>query len=194
MTYPEFRNQIKSLLSAGKTSGNDHSEFMLDYTRLNNKRMDRLDKTLTLSDNIIQRLNEIRETQLWIVLVEAWCGDVAQNLPFLAKIAEQNKNIKLCIIYRDENPDFMNRYLTNGSRSIPKLVILNENFSELATWGPRPEPVQEMLFQYKNNPEETYQEYALKAHSWYTRDKNKTIQEEFTMLLESIITKYQKVA
>lgn len=194
MTYAEFRNQVKVLLAEGKTSGYDHTESMMDYTRLNDKRMDRLDKTLKLSNNIIQRLKEIPTKQHWIVLVEAWCGDVAQNLPVLVKMAEQNTNIALRIIYRDENPEVMERYLTNGSRSIPKLIILDENLSELATWGPRPKPVQEMLAQFKNNPEETYQDYAVKAHSWYAKDKNKTIQEEFTILLDSIITTYQKVA
>jgi len=160
LIYKNYRDLVNQWLLEGKTSGENHSPSMLDYTYLNNKRMDRLDKTSKLSEALISSLKQIITKQHWLILVEAWCGDVAQNLPAIARMAEQNKNIELSIIFRDENNEIMNEYLTQGARSIPKLVIFDEGFNELTTWGPRPDPVQDMLLAQQNNPNETYQEYA----------------------------------
>ena len=193
-SYLIFRKQVKEWLDKGRTSGNNHSPSMLEYTYLNSKRMDRLDKTVKLSDTLITRLKEIKSKQHWVVIVEAWCGDVAQNVPVLVKMAAQNENIKLTLIYRDENPGFMDMHLTDGARSIPKLIIFDEQFNELESWGPRPKPVQEMLVQYKNDPGESYQHYAKRAHTWYAKDRNKTIQEEFEGLIDNITLDHQKVA
>lgn len=182
LTYQEYRKLVNQWFLEGKTSGSNHSKSMLDYTYLNNKRMDRLDKTSKLSEALISNLKQIKTKQHWLILVEAWCGDVAQNLPVIARMAEHNKNIELRIIFRDENNEIMNEYLTMGARSIPKLVIFDEGFNELTTWGPRPDPVQNMLLAHKNNPNETYQEYAQKAHTWYAKDHTNTLQREFTNL------------
>ena len=40
---------------------------------------------------------------------------------------ESGENIELKIVLRDENEELMNEFLTNGSRSIPKLIVLDEN-------------------------------------------------------------------
>lgn len=194
LIYKDYRKLVNQWLLEGKTSGANHSQSMLDYTYLNNKRMDRLDKTSKLSEALISSLKQIKSKQHWIVLAEAWCGDVAQNLPIIARMAEQNKNIELRIIFRDENNEIMNEYLTQGARSIPKLVIFDEEFNELTTWGPRPDPVQDMLMAHKNNPNETYQEYAQKAHTWYAKDRTATLQKEFINLIENLTMDYQKVA
>ena len=194
LTYESYRSFVNQLLSEGKTSGTNHSVPMLNYTLLNNKRMDRLDKTSKLSESLISSISQIGTKQNWLILVEAWCGDVAQNLPVIARMADQNDNIELSIIFRDENPKIMDEYLTLGARSIPKLVIFDENFNELTTWGPRPEPVQEMLLAHKNNPNETYQEYAEKAHTWYAKDRTSTLQKEFENLIDNISHDHQKVA
>lgn len=194
LTYENYRSIVNLWLVEGKTSGTNHSPSMLNYTQLNNKRMDRLDKTSKLSESLLSSLSQISTKQYWLILVEAWCGDVAQNLPVIARMADHNDNIDLRIIFRDENTEIMNEYLTHGARSIPKLVILDENFNEITTWGPRPEPVQEMLVDHKNNPNETYQEYAKRAHTWYAKDRSDTLQKEFVNLIDNITLDHQKVA
>lgn len=182
--YPTYRKMVDDLLAAGKTTGENHSEAYLNYTSLGVTRMNRHDKTIQLSSELVELLNSVNEKWTWLVLVEAWCGDVGQNLPFLAKMAEQNENIDLRIILRDENPDVINAYLTNGGKSVPKMVCFRtEDMKELGTWGPRPAPAQAMVMEHKKNPQEPYLEFVKKVQLWYAHDKNQTIQEEFVKLI-----------
>jgi hypothetical protein len=58
-----------------------------------------------------------------LALAEAWCGDVYRELPTVARIAEAT-GVDLRIFLRDENPDIMDEFLSNGkSRAIPVFVF-----------------------------------------------------------------------
>jgi hypothetical protein len=124
---------------------------------------------------------------MWVMIVESWCGDAAQNLPIIAKLASLNPYIELMIILRDENPDIMDLHLTNGSRSIPKLIILDPVFkSLLKEWGPRPAAIQKMVKEYKlANPEVTHDEFVKNLHLWYAKDKGLSLEQDLLSLLES---------
>ncbi len=119
----------------------------------------------------------------WIVLTEDWCGDSAQNLPYIAKFAALNKNIDLRILLRDDNLDIMDLYLTNGkSRSIPKLIAIDSDGNELFVWGPRPAVIQDMVkaWQIEGKSKEIWQH---ELHSFYAKNKGKHLEEEFIKLL-----------
>jgi hypothetical protein len=130
-------------------------------------------------DNIASRTSEKEQ---WLVFSETWCGDAAHNLPFIAKWAE-HAGVDLRIILRDENTELMDEFLTNGGRSIPKLVRLNENFEVLGTWGPRPTPLMEEYAKWKAKPEFDYKEWTLFAQDWYNKDKGASLEADFTALL-----------
>lgn len=189
MTYAQYRSLIDTLIAQEKTTGSNHSEAMLEYTRLNIARMNRLDKTTRLLEEETEKLNRLERPVNWLVLTEAWCGDAAQVIPVLNKMAEQNDAISLRLILRDEHPEVMDAFLTNGGRSIPKLIFLEAEKDErvLGSWGPRPERVQQMMTDSRDrlaaiiNPEEkkaAYQELVQKAQLWYAKDKTKSIQKE----------------
>ena len=131
------------------------------------------------------RLKHITTPQIWLVLTEAWCGDAAQNIPFFVKLANHNPLIELRFILRDQNPEIMDAYLTNGGRSIPKLVALNrDNFEELFTWGPRPQVLQKKFEAYLEDSKGVSQgEFMESMHLWYARDKNNNINAEFMTLI-----------
>jgi thiol-disulfide isomerase/thioredoxin len=118
-----------------------------------------------------------------MVLTEDWCGDSAQTLPFIACIAEENPHILLKILLRDENPDIMDLYLTNGKRAVPKLVAFDESGEELFVWGPRPQPAAEVFREgiAEGLPKK---EVYPKLHLWYGRDRGKTVEKEFLGILE----------
>lgn len=123
-SYAEYRSLIDSLLLQGKTTGTNHSQAYLDYTRMNVQRMKRHDKTDRLSEALTAAVRAIREPQYWVLLTEAWCGDAAQTVPFIAKVAAESPFIHLELILRDEHLDVMDRFLTDGvSRSIPIVVM-----------------------------------------------------------------------
>jgi len=184
LCYGEYRALIDRLLAEGKTTGTDHSENMLEYTKLNVHRMNRIDRTVTLAPETVSVLKSLSRPVIWVVLTEAWCGDAAQNLPIIAKMADTTPMVTLKILLRDENLDIMDRYLTNGGRAIPKLVCLDAaTLTDLFTWGPRPEPAQAMVRAHKADPQEPYSEFVKKLQLWYAKDKGRSIQAEFRQLL-----------
>lgn len=188
LTYPAYRTLIDQLLEEGKTTGDNHSEVMLGYTKLNVSRMRRLDKTTRLTEETLTGLAQIDRPLVWLIITEAWCGDAAQIVPVLAKMAEASPQIELRLILRDEHLDIMDAFLTNNGRSIPKLIILDaETGDVLADWGPRPAVVQTAVMETKAIAEQITDPEKVKAiwdeskkdtQRWYARDKTKSIQAE----------------
>ena len=183
VSYETYKNTIDELLSNNKTTGEDHSESMLDYTKLNVQRMNKWDKIFKPNEKLVRLVKAIDKPTYWIVLTEAWCGDAAQNLPIIAGLASLNLNISLKLLLRDENPDVMDAYLTNGGRSIPKLIVADENLTVMNTWGPRPQPVQDILMEMKDKGDFSYDEFGIEAHTWYAKDRTMTLQKELIELL-----------
>lgn len=185
-TYEEYRNMIDELLAEGKTTGSNHSDSMIHYTKMNAHRMNRLDKRSELTDELKAELDKVQEPMIWLVLTEAWCGDAAQNLPVINKMAEYSDKIDFKLILRDENLAIMDQFLTNGkSRSIPKLISLDKETKEvLGSWGPRPATARELYDSLRNDENIPYQEVSEKLQKWYTRNQNQEIQSEFAELLQ----------
>lgn len=185
MSYEAYREKIDALLAQGKTTGDNHDDEMIEYTKMNVQRMKRLDKQVTLSDRLVNTLQQVKREMIWLVLTEAWCGDAAQNIPPIAKMTRQSKNITLKLILRDQHTDIMDEYLTNGGRSIPKLVCLDtETLEELGSWGPRPGNFQQQVMEWMNDPALSQEEWGQKLHKWYANDKTQTLQSDFEKLVE----------
>ncbi|MCB0795860.1 MAG: thioredoxin family protein [Flavobacteriales bacterium] len=187
MDYLSYREAVRQAVMRNGTTGNEQTEVLAAYTVLNHVRMDRWDRTLTLRPDLTEQLRQI-EGQTWLVLTEGWCGDAAQNLPFIARMASEAKGVHLRILGRDAHPDLMDLYLTNTTRSIPKLIAVNGWGHELFQWGPRPGPAQRMVMENKDLPEGErlhYEDISRALHTWYARDKGARIQQEFLELLKT---------
>lgn len=184
-TYEEYRELIDKLLANEKTTGENHSESMLHYTKMNVHRMRRLDKQIELKDELVQELENLDRSLTWLILTEGWCGDAAQIIPTIQKMADQTKAIQTRYILRDENLEIMDQFLTNGrARSIPKLICLDSKTLEvLGEWGPRPEVAQELFTTLRNNEEYSSRGRAEKLHKWYADDKTVSVQDEFIPLI-----------
>jgi len=184
MTYQAYFKLTEDLLAEGKTTGPNQSEDYIHYTNLNFHRMKRLDKTVTINSDLATQIQSITIPQTWLVISEAWCGDAAQNVPILQKMANLSENVELKIILRDENLELMDLYLTNGGRSIPKLIALdNSTLNELFTWGPRPSIIQKVMNELKEANVTEISEIVEKIQIAYNADKSKSIQIEFLKLL-----------
>jgi len=188
MNYEDYRQMIDDLLEKGKTTGSNQAEAMVEYTKMNVQRMKRLDKQVEITDSLKEKLEAVDNDWIWLVLTEAWCGDAAQNVPVLAKMADQSDHISIRFILRDQNLEIMDEYLTNGGRSIPKLICLDaDSFEERGNWGPRPAVIQEKAMTWKDDPKVSKKEWAKKLHKWYADNRTQEIQSEF----EDLITKWQ---
>ncbi|WP_196990691.1 thioredoxin family protein [Panacibacter microcysteis] len=186
MYYDEYRRLIDAFLMVGKSTAKKESESLVEYSKLNVVRMNRLDKTTAIIPELEERIRAITAPQTWLILTEGWCGDAAQIIPVLQKMTALNNHIQLKCLLRDENLELMDQYLTNGiSRSIPKLVVLDENNNELFSWGPRPAALQELYYHMKANAmnNDVIKE---EIHKWYAKDKTVSIQKDILALLENI--------
>ncbi len=185
MSYNSFQKLIDEQLAKGKTTGTMQSDKLTEHTRLNRQRMKRLDKTIELNYSLKEKLKNVEGPWLWLVLVEGWCGDVAQNVPVIHKMAEASTKIELKLLLRTENTDIMDLYLTNGGRSIPKLICLDTySLEDIGSWGPRPGEFQRKAMQWKDDPDISHEEWAEKLHKWYADDKTETLQSDFEKLLD----------
>jgi hypothetical protein len=184
-SYENYRLRLKSLLAEGKTSGDEQSEDLLHYSELNETRMNRLDKTIKITPETNQFLSSLETDYIWLVLSEGWCGDAAQILPIINKMAHISNKVELQIVFRDENPELMNLYLTNGGKSIPKMIILDKKSLEVvADWGPRPAEAIKLIVDYKAKHGVVDETAKAELQMWYLHDKGVYTQNEIVNLLK----------
>ena len=184
MTYAEYIKLIDDLLLDGKTTGANQSEAMFNYGKLNRQRMRRLEKTVRLNDSLKEKAQAVNRKMIWLIITEGWCGDAAQNIPTIEKIASQSPNVETRYVLRDENLELMDKYLTFHARSIPKLIALEaETLEEIGTWGPRPQTAMDYFFEMKHQGLEKPQMME-NMQRWYNRDKEQSLQAEFETLFE----------
>lgn len=183
-SYSEYRNTVSQLLQEGKSSGNTQSDDLLHYSLLNETRMNRLEKTIKVSDESRSRLERLDKGYVWLVLSEGWCGDAAQLLPIFNKMADLSHNIDLKIVFRDENEALMDLFLTNGGKSIPKLIVLEKDTLDvIADWGPRPIEATKLMKDYKEKFGVIDETIKTELQLWYLHDKGVSTQNEILNLL-----------
>jgi hypothetical protein len=186
-SYHEYRKLIADLLLDEKSTGDEQSAELLDYSRLNDTRMNRLDKTIAISDDTILKLKALKNEYIWLVITEGWCGDSAQIIPVLDKMALVSHRIDLKLVLRYENEDLMNLVLTNGAKSIPKVIIIDKKTTEvLSTWGPRPEGAVDLIQKYKEKFGKLDETMKADLQLWYFRDKGMEIQNELSDLMNEL--------
>ena len=185
--YSTYFQTIQQLLAAGKTTGTDHSEAMLHYTKMNVQRMSRVEKTTVLNPDLLTVLKSLKGTSSFLVITEGWCGDAAQIVPVMHKIAEAAQGkINLKLVLRDENLPLIDAHLTNGGRAIPVLLVLDEDKNLISPkWGPRPVVLQDLMVSWKKETSDMAI-VSEKLHAWYAKDKTQAIQKEFITLLKSL--------
>lgn len=185
MSYQEYKSMTEQLLNEGKTTGSNQTEDYVHYTKLNFQRMKRLDKTTEINSELKSIIDAISEEQIWSVISEPWCGDAAQNVPVIQKMADLNAKIELKIILRDENLEIMDNYLTNGGRAIPKLIALDKStLEEKFIWGPRPASIQQVMNELKANNITDLHQIVEKIQIAYNNDHTASVQSEFISILK----------
>ncbi len=175
--YNQYKQQMAEDLAVNADSK------IKEYINLNQRRMYRVEKTFEISVELAAQIKNLKHKIYWLVLTEHWCGDASQLLPVFNAFAEMSEGkIELKLVYRDQHPELMDAYLTNGTRSIPKLIQLDEHYAVTASWGPRPSVAQQLVKQLKSNPA-TAATYANELHLWYGKDKQKSLESEIAKLI-----------
>jgi len=153
------------------------------YLAINQQRVKRLTQRLHLEPETEGAALNAKPGTKWLILNEHWCGDGAQIVPVQAAIALASKGrIEARVLFRDQNLELMDQFLTNGGRSIPKTIQLDSEFRVTTSWGSRPAEAQELVMRVKADPERAHL-YSEELHKWYAVDRQRAIQSELRMLM-----------
>jgi hypothetical protein len=183
-SYDRYRNIVSDLLIAGKVSGNEQSQDLVHYSELNEVRMNRLDKKMVVTEEVIKKIMNLKKNYIWLVLSEGWCGDAAQLLPIFNKMASISQHIELKVAFRDENEALMNLFLTNGNKAIPKLIIIDKEAEDVVgSWGPRPKGAADLIISYNQQYGVVDETAKTELQLWYLHDKGISTQNEIVELM-----------
>lgn len=154
--------------------------------------MHRLEKTSLLIPDLTMVLGNLKQSYTWLIITEGWCGDAAQNLPVFELIEKVCPNIHLKLILRDEHPELIDRYLSHGSRSIPKVICFKKDEqsggenNEQFVWGPRPHGLQQLVLQWLKEGV-SKEEKGILVQKWYNEDKTLSLQKELLNLVNKLV-------
>jgi len=154
-----------------------------EYYELGLQRMNRTLKTFKIDEEQLNVLKSKNFKGKILIISEPWCGDASATVPAVNTFFEA-AHIEVKIFLKDSDTSLIEQYLTNGTQSIPKILILDENFEVKNVWGPRPKFGTELLKKFKENPE-TYprEEFYNDLQVYYAKNRGK---DAITELLELI--------
>jgi len=186
MNYEAYKTLVHDLVQYKKTTGNDTSEGKIALTKLNASRLKRLDKTISIPEAATEHFRNLASQQTWLLIAESWCADAVQTIPVLHKITSISPKLNLKIVLRDENEELMNDFLTNGAKSIPKLIILDDSYKVIDTWGPRSKNATELVVNYKKEHGVIDDTFKRNLQVWYNQDLGKSIVDDLVGLTSHI--------
>ncbi|RYY57997.1 MAG: thioredoxin family protein [Chitinophagaceae bacterium] len=183
LSYDQYRKGLHAWLK--HPPADEAAVKMILYTQKNQDLMDEYDQAYRIGD-ALRATVEKAPALTWVVITEGWCGDAAFNVPMFALLEDVfPEKIKLRLFLRDKNPELMDAYLTEGGRSIPKLVLLDQDLKDKGTWGPRPAPLMTKVGEWKEAGD-PLKEMIRKTKEWYDADQTVTLQQELNTLLSGI--------
>lgn len=183
MQYNEYRNLFDNILNNPQPPAPYNDALYFDYTRLNQSRMNRWEKQMELDPQLVEKLEGLEHPQHWIIITEPWCGDAAHIVPFLVRMAALSPKITYDLVLRDTPPFLIEQYLTNGTKSIPKLIVRNAAGEDLFIWGPRPAGAQQVMEEMKA-AQADFDATKIALQNWYNANKGQEVCTEIAALLK----------
>ena len=189
MTYAAYQQLVSDLNAQNLVTGPVQNDGLLTYSRLNQKRMERLDKTTHVLPEVTEKLvSNIQAPITWLTITEGWCGDAAQIVPVIEAVAKTVPIVSHKLLLRDEHTDLIDQFLTNGGRAIPKVLFVDAEGNVLGHWGPRPKGAQPIMERFKEQTqgkelepaerEHLFEMAKTELHTWYAHNKTVDIQNE----------------
>lgn len=152
------------------------------YNELGLQRMQRTMKTFKIDEHQVEAFEKKNFNGKILIISESWCGDASTTVPVVSAFFKGRKEVR--IFLRDSDLSLIDQFLTNGTQSIPKILILNENNEVINTWGPRPKYGTELLKKFKENPETYPREmFYNDLQVYYAKNRGKDTIDELIELL-----------
>lgn len=186
ISYQEYRDLVATHTENNTNTGAEVTEALANYTMLNNQRMKRLDKTMKILPENEEFLTAFDKEVYFLIITESWCGDAAQTMPMMNKVA-QTAGVDLRVVLRDDNLDLMDQFLTNGGRSIAKLILINKATGlPVTTWGPRPTAATQLVADEKAAKGVLSPEFKEELQNWYNKNKGKDTENDLLNMLKAV--------
>jgi len=187
ISYRDYRELVEQLADEHSNTGIEKTEALANYTKLNDRRMRRWDKTMKISKETQQKISEFNQKMTLLIITESWCGDAAHVIPALNKMAELNPNIDVKLVLRDENLELMDMFLTKGGRAIPKVIMIDdETGAVLSTYGPRPSEASSYVNRFIAKNGSLTPEFKEDLQHWYNGDKGQNIINDVIEILSQL--------
>lgn len=186
MNVATYEKQFQEILDGNNRNYPYDADEYVNYVKLNQARMNRWNKRGEILSALAESIKNIDQPLSWILITEPWCGDAAHSHAFIAKAAQLNPKISLTVQNRDAPNSEIDKYLTNGGKSIPILVVRDADGKDLFHWGPRPKEAQEMAMRQKKDTSISAEDKKRALQGWYNKDKGTAIQEELNGLLLAV--------
>jgi len=152
------------------------------YYELGLQRMDRTLKKYVPDEEQLKELASKNFDGKILIISEAWCGDASATVPALVTFFKEHNEVR--IFLRDSDKSLINQYLTNGTESIPKVIILDKDFNVKNSWGPRPKYGYELLMKHKADPEAYPKDnFYNDLQLYYAKNRGKDAVQEILELL-----------
>jgi hypothetical protein len=184
-TWKEYLERFDRILTSDLPETPYDNKDYFNYLKLNASRQNRWLKKGTINISLTELISKIDTPQTWFVITEPWCGDAAHSIPWIYLMSQENKNIELKMIWRDTAPFMIENYLTNGGRSVPKLIVRDSEGNDLFTWGPRPKQCQLLYHELKDRNAD-FEEMKITLQQWYNKDKGESLQAELEQLIKEL--------
>lgn len=82
----------------------------------------------------------------FLILTEDFCGDSAQFVPPLVKLAAELESVEIRFLLRDQHRELASRYRrADGYQAIPVIILLDEQLDEIGFLIERPRAVNEQM-------------------------------------------------
>lgn len=181
ITLEEYIAVAKERLQSAETP-----EDFKEYYRLGLQRMERTTKQFEVLPADLDRLKDSEFDGKILIISEPWCGDASSTVPATYLFFKMG-GVPVGIFLRDQDQTLIDAYQTNGTQSIPKILVLNTENEVVATWGPRTVYGTSLLARYKQNPEAYPKtEFYNDLQVYYARNKGKDVIEEILKVIENI--------
>jgi hypothetical protein len=185
LSYPAYRQHIAEALATPQPD--EKLAKMLPYYQQAVDRMEQIAPTVALLPELQAALGRLSGQYIVAIITEGWCGDASHTVPVIEAVAQASGgHLETRYFLRDSHLDFIDRYLTDGGRAIPIVVVLHaDTLTEAGVWGPRPAPLQAIHRDLKAR-EAPFKEVIKQVNEWYDHDATRTTQQELLALVQQL--------
>lgn len=119
----------------------------VDNAQVNQDLLRRNYEAYELTEQELAYFQSLAEPVDVLAIAHDWCGDVASNLPLVARIEQLTGKLKLHILIREpDNLDIAEAYpAQDGKLRLPTYIFFNSDGQELGTFIERPEEITQMI-------------------------------------------------